>query len=59
MAHATGKFADLRSASSHMVRLGEQINPNPAWCELYDRMMPIYSDLYHVSQQFYDRLDQL
>lgn len=59
MAHATGKFSNLRSASSHMVRLGEQINPNPAWCELYDRMMPIFSDLYNVSQQFYDRIDQL
>jgi len=59
MAHATGKFPNLRSASSHMVRLGEQINPNPAWCELYDRMMPIFSDLYNVSQQFYDRIDQL
>ena len=59
MAHATGKFADVRSASCHMVRVSDEINPNPAWCELYERMMPIYSDLYHVSQQFYDRIDQL
>ena len=59
MARATGKFADLRSASRHMVRLGDQINPNPKWCELYDRMMTIYYDLYHTSQQFYDRIDQL
>ena len=59
MAHATGKFADLSSASRRMVRLGDQINPNPEWCELYDRMMPIYYDLYHVSQKFYDRIDQL
>ena len=59
MAHATGKFADLRSASRHMVRLGDQINPNPEWCELYDRMMPLYYDLYHASQQFYDRIDQI
>jgi xylulokinase len=59
MAYATGKFADLRSASRHMVRISDQINPNPEWCELYDRMMPIYSDLYHASQQFYDRIDRL
>ena len=59
MARATGKFADLRSASRHMVRLGDQINPNPKWRALYDRMMPIYYDLYHTSQQFYDRIDQL
>ena len=59
MARATGKFTDLRSASHHMVRLGDQINPNPEWCELYDRMMPIYYDLYHTSQQFYNRMDQL
>ena len=59
MARATGKFADVRSASRHMVQLGDQINPNPEWCELYDRMMPIYYDLYHASQQFYDRIDQL
>ena len=59
MAHATGKFADLSSASRHMVRLGNQINPNSEWCELYDRMMPIYHDLYHSSQQFYDRINQL
>ena len=58
MARATGKFADVRSASRHMVRLGDQINPNPG-CELYDRMMPLYYDLYHASQQFYDRIDQL
>ena len=59
MAHATGKFADLSSASRRMVRLGNQINPNPEWCELYDRMMPLYYDLYHASQQFYDRIDQI
>ena len=59
MARATGKFADVRSASRHMVQLGDQINPNPEWCELYDRMMPLYYDLYHASQQFYDRIDQL
>jgi xylulokinase len=59
MARATGKFTDLRSASHNMVRLGDQINPNPEWCELYDRMMPVYYDLYHTSQQFYDRIDQL
>ena len=59
MAYATGKFATLRSARRHMVQLGDQINPNPEWCDLYDRMMPIYSDLYHTSQQFYDRIDRL
>ena len=59
MAHATGKFDNFHSASYHMVRLGDQINPNPAWCELYDRMMPIYSDLYYASQEFYDRIDKL
>ena len=59
MAYATGKFADLSSASRRMVRLGDQINPNHGLCELYDRMMPIYYDLYHASQQFYDRIDRL
>mgnify|MGYP003848093583 FL=1 len=59
MACATGKYADLRAASHHMVRLGEQIDPNPKWRDLYDRMMPVYSDLYRSSQQFYDRLDRI
>lgn len=59
MAYATGIYADLHAASRHMVRLGEQIDPNPEWRDLYDRMMPIYSGLYHTSQQFYDRLDRL
>ncbi|MCR9235795.1 MAG: FGGY family carbohydrate kinase [Alphaproteobacteria bacterium] len=59
MAVASGYKSDIDEATRGMVRYGQQFDPIPAWTELYDKMMPIYSDLYESSQQFYDRIDAL
>ena len=55
---AAGDRADLRAAGA-MVRMAEEIAPDPAWAERYDRMMPIYARLYGAAQGFYDDLDAL
>lgn len=59
MATSTGQAADLNTAVTRMVRFGAEIQPDPAWADLYDRMMPIYSRLYEQSMAFYDDLDAL
>ncbi len=59
MAMATGDAPDLASAAARMVRLGDEIAPDPAAADRYDAMMPVFSDLYHAAQPFFDRLDAL
>jgi len=59
MASATGQAADLDAAVARMVRFGAEIRPDPAWADLYDRMMPVYARLYEHSKAFYDDLDAL
>lgn len=59
MATATGAANGIADATRKMVRFGATYEPDPELVELYDRMMPIYSDLYDSSKAFYDRLDAL
>ncbi len=59
MAASTRDAPDLEAAVSRMVRFGAEIDPDPAWVDLYDRMMPIYARLYEHSKAFYDDLDAL
>ncbi|MEZ5825505.1 MAG: FGGY family carbohydrate kinase [Geminicoccaceae bacterium] len=59
MATATGDAGDLATATSRMVRFSPPVEPDPAWRERYDRMMPIHADLYSQAGAFYDRLDAL
>jgi len=59
MAASTGDAPDLDAAVARMVRFGAEIQPDPAWADLYDRMMPIYARLYDHSKAFYDDLDAL
>ena len=59
MATATGAVPDIATATAAMVRLGAEIAPDPAAADRYDAMMPLYADLYHAAQPFYDRLDRL
>lgn len=59
MAVASGNKSDIEDATRSMVRYGQQFKPIPDWVELYDKMMPVYADLYQSSQQFYDRIDAL
>ena len=59
MSVASGRSADLETATARMVRLGEPIEPHPATADLYDRMMPIFADLYEAAKPFYARLEGL
>lgn len=59
MAVASGNKPDIKDATLGMVRYGRQFDPTPQWADLYDKMMPVYADLYQTSQQFYDRIDAL
>jgi len=59
MAASTGRAANLDQAVTRMVRFAGEIRPDPAWADLYDRMMPVYSRLYLHSRDFYDELDAL
>ena len=59
MAASTGDAPGLDAAVSRMVRYGGEIAPDPAWVEVYDRMMPIYARPYEQSKAFYDDLDAL
>jgi xylulokinase len=56
---ATGSAASLEAAVSACVRYGDEILPDPAWCERYARMQPIFDRLYVQSQGLYDTLDEL
>ena len=42
-----------------MVRHGPEIAPDPGWAERYDRMMPIYAELYAAAATLDARLDAL
>jgi xylulokinase len=54
---AVGLFSDLESAGSDLVRYEGEIAPNPAWLERYQKMQPLFDDLYQSSQKFWDRLE--
>lgn len=59
MSIATGAARDLSEATTRMVRLTEEIPPDPQQADRYDRMMPVYVDAYRSMQPLYDRLDEL
>lgn len=57
MATSTGEAQDIETAVARMVRFKTEIQPDPCWSDLYDRMMPIYARLYEQSKQLYDDLE--
>lgn len=59
MSVSTGDAPDIAAAADRMVHFCEEVAPDPAWTEIYDRMMPIYSRLYEGAQSFYDDLGAL
>lgn len=59
MAVASGHQPDQESATRHMVRYTQTIEPDAKSADVYDAMMPIYADLYTAAQPFYARLDAL
>jgi xylulokinase len=58
-AAAMGRFPSVEAAADALVRVQEEILPNPAWQERYDAMAPLFDRLYSHSQSFYDDLDRL
>jgi xylulokinase len=58
-AAAVGHFSTPEDAAEHFVRYADEVLPDPAWVEVYQRMQPIFNRLYLHSQQMYDDLDRL
>ncbi|MEM0936265.1 MAG: FGGY family carbohydrate kinase [Pseudomonadota bacterium] len=58
-AAATGTYGSLGEAVGAMVRYGPEIAPDPAWQEVYERMVPIYADLYTAALPFHGRLAEI
>ena len=58
-ATALGFFASLPEAARRFVHFDREFLPRPEASALYDRMMPIFTQLYLNSQALYDALDQL
>lgn len=53
---ACGRFADAREASSAMVHIARRYEPDPAGSERYDRLYPIYRDLYPALRRLNHRI---
>ncbi len=56
---ALGDFPSPEAAADELVRFQEEIVPDPAWRDRYDRMAPVFDRLYVQSQAVYDDLDRL
>jgi xylulokinase len=56
---ALGEYASAADAADALVRVEEEIAPDPAWQRRYDAMAPLFERLYRHSQAFYDDLDGL
>jgi xylulokinase len=54
---AVGLFSSLEAVVSDLVRYEEEVLPNPAWVERYQKMQSLFDDLYESSEQFWDRLE--
>ncbi|MEP3428864.1 MAG: FGGY family carbohydrate kinase [Roseibium sp.] len=59
MSTAVGDTQSLNDAARKMVRFSKKVQPDPAWRDTYDKMAPIYSELYEAAQSFYNKLDAL
>ena len=55
---ASGLFSNLEAVISQQVRYDSEINPNPEWTERYGKMQLLFDDLYHSSEQFWDRFER-
>lgn len=58
-AAATGAAPSLADAVARMVHHGAEIAPDPDWAKQYDRMMPLYADLYEMARGVCHRLEGL
>ena len=58
-ATAVGRFGRIEHAAESFVGYADEILPDPAWAETYQRMQPVFDKLYHHSQALYDDIDAL
>lgn len=58
-AAAVGQFGSAAEAADSFVRYGDDVLPDPAWVDIYQRMQPTFNRLYLHSQALYDDLDKL
>ena len=58
-ATACGHFPNLAAAAAQFVHYDREFLPKPLASERYDRMAPIFEQLYVQSQTLYDQLDAL
>jgi xylulokinase len=56
---ATGRRASLRAAVDALARMEDEVAPDPDWANTYERMMPLFGELYSNAQALYDRLDAI
>lgn len=56
---ATGRYRTLEAAARQIVRTAAEVEPDPAWCDRYAAMQPVFDRLYRHSQALYDDLDAL
>lgn len=59
MSVATGASPDMATATKRMVHFDQEVLPDPAWVDTYDKMMPIYSQLCDAAKPIYAALDAL
>ena len=58
-ATATGRFATLEDALARYIQYDQEILPEPAWTEKYQRMQTVFNRIYTHSQALYSDLDGL
>lgn len=58
-AAALGHAGSAQQAADNFVRYSEEIQPDPAWQAIYQRMQPVFNQIYFNSQAVYDQLDKL
>ena len=56
---ATGAESDVASGAASMVSYAREVTPDPDWATHYQRMQPVFDQLYVQSQGLYDQLDDL
>jgi xylulokinase len=52
-----GLYADLAAATSALVRFTGEVQPIPAWAEIYERLAPIFDRAYENSHSYWTMLE--
>jgi xylulokinase len=54
---AIGLYADLAAATARVVRFTGEVQPIPAWVDVYARLAPIFDHAYENSHTYWTRLE--